>query len=177
MSDQLLKSQLKMWKDLLNVTSSLVLGDGRMHSDSREYPTTCHCGQAHHHVNHSVLPDHSSDSLTLATSPPHSCDSLTSADLQLLLGNKLRLQLANTGSTIYSLNWKDKTTPAHRRYCQLVASVPRIKENDCSLGSWPTPTTRDHKGGYQGGRIRNGKLSVDTLDVAAQLVGWLTRIQ
>ena len=33
---------------------------------------------------------------------------------------------------------------------------------------WPTPTTRDHKGGYPGGRIRNGKVSKDTLDVAVQ---------
>ena len=33
---------------------------------------------------------------------------------------------------------------------------------------WPTPSTRDHKGGYQGGRIRNGKISMDTLDVAVQ---------
>ena len=34
--------------------------------------------------------------------------------------------------------------------------------------NWPTPSARDHKGGYQGGRIRNGKVSFDTLDVAAQ---------
>ena len=34
---------------------------------------------------------------------------------------------------------------------------------------WPTPTTRDYKGGYQGGRIRNGRLSTDSLDVTAQL--------
>ena len=33
---------------------------------------------------------------------------------------------------------------------------------------WPTPATRDHKGGYQGGRMRNGKVSWDTLDVAVQ---------
>ena len=33
---------------------------------------------------------------------------------------------------------------------------------------WPTPTTRDYKGGYIGGRIRNGKVSWDTLDVAVQ---------
>lgn len=33
---------------------------------------------------------------------------------------------------------------------------------------WPTPASRDHKGGYQGGRIRNGKISRDTLDVAVQ---------
>jgi len=33
---------------------------------------------------------------------------------------------------------------------------------------WPTPSTKDHKGGYIGGRIRNGKVSWDTLDVAVQ---------
>jgi len=34
--------------------------------------------------------------------------------------------------------------------------------------TWPTPATRDHKGGYEGGRIRNGKISNDTLDVTVQ---------
>lgn len=38
------------------------------------------------------------------------------------------------------------------------------------MTNWPTSSATDHKGGYQGGRIRNGKLSVDRLDVAAQLV-------
>ena len=33
---------------------------------------------------------------------------------------------------------------------------------------FPTPAARDHKGGYRGGRIRNGKISWDTLDVAVQ---------
>jgi hypothetical protein len=43
------------------------------------------------------------------------------------------------------------------------------------LAGLPTPSTRDHKGGYQGGRIRNGKLSTDTLDVVAQtMTGWAT---
>jgi hypothetical protein len=42
------------------------------------------------------------------------------------------------------------------------------------LASWPTPSSRDGKGGYQGGRIRDGKVSTDTLDVAAQLSGWPT---
>jgi len=39
------------------------------------------------------------------------------------------------------------------------------------LAHWPTPTQRDHKGGYRNGRIRNGKVSIDTLDVATQLTG------
>lgn len=33
---------------------------------------------------------------------------------------------------------------------------------------WPTPMARDGKGGYVGGRIRNGKVSWDQLDVAVQ---------
>jgi hypothetical protein len=33
---------------------------------------------------------------------------------------------------------------------------------------------RDEKGGYLGGRIRNGQISTDTLDVTAQLSGWPT---
>jgi hypothetical protein len=45
-----------------------------------------------------------------------------------------------------------------------------------NLTSWPTTSTRDYKGGYQGGRIRDGKISTDTLDVAAQLTSGLTAI-
>jgi hypothetical protein len=37
------------------------------------------------------------------------------------------------------------------------------------LASWPTTSTRDYKGGYRGGRMRDGKISTDTLDVTAQL--------
>ena len=44
------------------------------------------------------------------------------------------------------------------------------------LTSWPTTSTRDYKGGYQGGRIRDGKISTDTLDVAAQLTSGQTAI-
>ena len=39
-----------------------------------------------------------------------------------------------------------------------------------AVQTWPTPSARDHKGGYIGGRIRNGKVSFDTLDVAVQYV-------
>jgi len=42
------------------------------------------------------------------------------------------------------------------------------------LAGWNTPTATDGKGGYVGGRIRNGKISTDRLDVTAQLAGWAT---
>jgi len=50
----------------------------------------------------------------------------------------------------------------------------RAKLETATLAGWPTTTTRDYKGGYQGGRIRDGKLSTDTLDVTAQLTSWPT---
>jgi hypothetical protein len=37
------------------------------------------------------------------------------------------------------------------------------------VAGWPAPMARDSKGGYQGGRIRKGKISTDSLDVTAQL--------
>jgi hypothetical protein len=47
-------------------------------------------------------------------------------------------------------------------------------EDQACLATWPTASSRDGKGGYQGGRIRHGTISTDTLDVAAQLSPWPT---
>jgi hypothetical protein len=53
-----------------------------------------------------------------------------------------------------------------------VSGNPNHPKRGTTLGGaarqWPTPSARDHKGGYKGGRIRNGKISRDTLDVAVQ---------
>lgn len=87
-------------------------------------------------------------------------------DRPLSWESKLVVRLGMLGSTESLLIWKDKATPQGRSIYQLAQSTPRTVETDCT--GWPTPTTRDHKGGYRGGRIRNGKLSNDTLDVTAQ---------
>jgi hypothetical protein len=44
------------------------------------------------------------------------------------------------------------------------------------MAGWPTPAQTDHKGGYQGGRMRDGQLSTDRLDVTAQIAGWATPV-
>ena len=59
----------------------------------------------------------------------------------------------------YDNNRQGRTTHSTLRE-QVVYPPPHLM--------WPTPSTRDHKGGYIGGRIRNGKVSWDTLDVAVQ---------
>lgn len=98
--------------------------------------------------------------------------SSSSADLQSCLESRLRARLLTTGSTLYKLTWKPWTTPSGLSRSRLRASVPRTSGTGST--GWPTPSATDFKGGYQGGRIRNGKLSTDRLDVAAQLAGWPT---
>lgn len=44
-------------------------------------------------------------------------------------------------------------------------------QDQVRLAGWATCSSRDGKGGYIGGRIRRGQISLDTLDVTAQLSG------
>ena len=65
-----------------------------------------------------------------------------------------------------SETWAAEVTRRRGAYSARLKSALRTNASGCS--SWPTSSTRDHKGGYNGGRIRNGKVSKDTLDVAVQ---------
>jgi hypothetical protein len=66
-----------------------------------------------------------------------------------------------------SENWSAWVTEQRRDYSRRQSMRERLT-NASECLSWPTASARDSKGGYQGGRIRNGKLSMDTLDVAVQ---------
>jgi hypothetical protein len=50
------------------------------------------------------------------------------------------------------------------------ASKQQGTSNVAKLAGWPTPAMTDHKGGYLGGRMRNGQWSADRLDITAQLM-------
>tara|TARA_R100001224_G_scaffold18392_1_gene9046 strand:- start:1144 stop:2070 length:927 start_codon:yes stop_codon:yes gene_type:complete len=65
-----------------------------------------------------------------------------------------------------SETWKAEVT--ERSGASLVRRKQARHTNASDASSWPTASARDHKGGYTGGRIRNGKVSMDTLDVAVQ---------
>lgn len=172
MKDQLPKSALQIWKDSHSVTSSPELAGGATHCSLPESPQQLRCGRDRRRASHSASQVSSSDSLTSDTLPPSLCASLTSADLQFFLGNRLRQQLENTGSTIYSLSWKDKVTPAGRPYCQRAASVPRTKEIDCSLVPWPTATTIDNNQVAGQGAAANHPARGSTLGGAVRLANW-----
>lgn len=169
MNDQSQKSPLQIWKDLHNVTSLPASADGVTPCSSQEFQQQQGCGPDLHPASHSALLESSLVSSTSDTLRQPLCASLTSAALQSFLGSRLRQQLENTGSMIYSLSWKDKVTPAGRPYCQRQASAPRTNAIDFSLVPWATPHTSASTGaGTQG---RAGGMNIQTM---AALAAWPT---
>ena len=71
--------------------------------------------------------------------------SSSSAYLQSCLESKLRARTDLLGSTLFTLTWKQRTTPSGRLICALRASARRTSDNDCT--SWPTTAARDFKHG------------------------------
>ena len=163
-------------EDLLSAISSQESGVGATRSDSQDGQTTDPAGQEARHASHSQMQESRKPKQTQDTSGRCSSISSASAALQTSLENRLKQRLEPAGSMIYRMTWKQKTTPRGRSYYQLAASAvsTSVSESGSLLNGWPTASTRDHKGGYIGGRIRQGKISTDTLDVAAQIAGWPT---
>jgi hypothetical protein len=102
-----------------------------------------------------------------------------SAALQSSLESRLRRQLDGAGSTLFSLIWKRKATPAGRPYYQLAASARRTSGSDC--GSWPTPNAGPQNDGDTTWRQRQIELKAKhgndngfgmTLGQAVSLASW-----
>ena len=136
--------------------------------------TADQCGQAPHHANLSLSQEKKKEKGTKGIYGLSGSISSESLDLQSYLENRLAQQLIKDGSIKFKVIWNPVTTQQGRSLFQLQQSEPFTRDQDC--GSWPTASARDYKGGYQGGRMRKGKLSVDTLDVAAQLADWGTPV-
>lgn len=89
--------------------------------------------------------------LMSGTFGPPGTTSSASAALNSSLGNRLRARTDLDGSILYRLIWKDRVTPSGRRICALRATARSTSDKD--YGSWPTPTTRDHKDGASVGTV------------------------
>lgn len=163
-----------------SVIFSLASAAGLSRSDLREFRKIRLSGREARLANRLARQESNSDSLTRDISRPYSLTSSASAALQSSLGNRLRQQLQNRGCAIYKLTWKEKTTPSGLPYSQLVASVPRIKENDSSLvrTNWPTPTANDYKGSGETVIRKDGKdRTFDRLDYSTEqglIAAWPT---
>jgi hypothetical protein len=83
----------------------------------------------------------------------------------------LRQRSGIVGSTLFKETWKEKATPLGLRFLAHTASVPRTSGSGC--GSWPTPTTRDHKDGASDGTVPINGL----LGRMVWQAGWLTPCQ
>jgi len=186
------------YADLLRSISSQGLVFGHMPCAVLAGRTPALSGPGLAHASLSARQAKGKGLLTSGTYGPPCIGWLGSAVLSLSLASNLQALTQTTGSTLYKLTWKEWVMPSGRARFRLRASVRRIYETELTgwptptanawkhpsnagqegglnlqtaavLAGWPTPAARDHKGGYQGGRMRNGKLSTDTLDVVAQI--------
>jgi hypothetical protein len=155
------KSAPPMSKATRNAISSLGLAAGRLLSDSPDGPMINLFGQEVAPANPSPQPERARRPMTNATCGLRGFLSSPSAALQQSLENRLKRQLDGVGSTLFSLIWKAKATPAGRPYCQLAASARRISDSDC--GSWPTPMagTPAQKGCNEAGNTDSGRKTVE----------------
>ncbi len=167
----------RAWRagNLMRLRSGLIsaLSLGKSSPESRS-------SRAVFHVSHSVLPESAPEMKTRDTSSPSSSTASAEHDLPLFSWRTSKASSRPSsretgGATLPALrfcsmsseNWSAWVTEQRRDYTRRQSMRERLT-NDAGSLSWPTASARDSKGGYQGGRIRNGKLSMDTLDVAVQ---------
>ena len=149
------------WRDTSKPISSPGSAAGPTRSGSLDGPTTDLFGQEVAPASRSAPPERVRRPMTNATCGLRGFLSSPSAALQSSLESRLRRLLDGAGSTLFSLTWKAKATPAGRPYFQLAASALRISDN--AFGSWPSPMagTPAQKGYNEAGNTDSGRKTVD----------------
>lgn len=138
------KSRRKMSLVTTFATSSQALASGATPSSNQGGPEAVSPpGPPASPVSHSPKPVVGEVSTTLGTSGQSSSTLFNSRDLASSLANRLRVLTASRGSTLYSMTWKTRVTPARRQIPQLLATARHRRGSD-SIGSrrgWATPRT------------------------------------
>src|SRR3974390_1950413 len=112
--------------------------DGPSPSDKQAGQTTDLFGQVHVPASPSVPPARARRAMTSVTFGLRGFLSSASAALEQSLVSRLKRRLDGAGSTLFSMTWKRKATPAGRPYYQLAVSGRRTSGS--GFGSWRTPT-------------------------------------
>lgn len=133
---------MKRSKGSSSATGSAGSPDGLLPFDWPDGPPTAPAGPRACPASPTPVPAGGRQKRTNGISGLRCSGSSASKDLQRCLVNRLR-QLSDTdGSIEYSLTWKERLTPALRRYSLLAPSARRTGGTGCSgpLEGWPTPT-------------------------------------
>jgi hypothetical protein len=174
--------------DLFPRISSPGLADGLTPSGSLDGPTTDPSGPVPVPASRSRRRGSKAASPTTDTSGLSSSSSSPSASLMLSLASRLQARTAFSGSTLYSLIWKERATPQGRSISALRASVRRTSASG-SGGSdtgWPTPVAQPANGTPEAfqqrkrnAQARGVKMGDTISDIAmvAQLSGWPTPVK
>lgn len=129
---------------MISATSSPASGRGRTRCVSPDGRTPVRSGPAVVRASRLAPPVADSDSRTSGISGPYGSVSSRSAALASCLANRLQAATALTGSTLFTLTWKERVTPSGRSISALRASVRRTSGSGC--GSWPTPLAQHANG-------------------------------
>lgn len=95
-------------------------------------------------------------------------NSSRSAALASSTASRLRARTASVGSILFTLTWKQRTTPSGLSISALRASARRTSDSGFGLSPWPTPLSSDQRGSAGVGNPGT------TLLDAARLAGWAT---
>ena len=169
MSDQLPMFEQMTSPDTPNATFSPESASGLMPSVSPDGQTTEKSGQAPVPVNPLARPAKAKRSTMKGIFGQSGFHSSKHEDLSFALGSKLRQSTDSLGSTLFSLTWMTRATPAGRSISALRASEP-LTEGSVFIG-WPTAQARDWKGPQ--GRSYKGT-AIDLPAAAAAAAAWPT---
>jgi len=168
--------------DIPSVISSPESASGPTHSDAPDGPTTAPCGPDRVLASLSARQAKEAGLLTSGTYGPRSTISSHSVDLMLSLASRLQALTALTGSTLFTLTWKQRDTPSGRSIFALRASGLPTSDSDCT--SWPTPVSQPANGTPERflerkreSVARTGRsmgIVLSDLAMVAQLAGWPT---
>jgi len=176
-------SQPNLW-DTDRSTSSPESACGPSHSGSQASPTTPKSGPPPAHASLSARQAGERGLLTSGTYGLRPSTSSGTAVPESSWESRLQALTASLGSTLYSLTWKRRVTPAGRSICALRASARRTSDNGST--GWPTPVANPANGTPEAFLNRKRKavakgssmgICLSDINMVAQLATWPTPCQ
>ncbi len=164
MSDRSETSNPPMSRATDSAISSAELEFGLEHCEMPAGPTTSTCGVEVVLAAPGRKRDRSVASPTSSISGPSGTDSSLPVDPLSSLVSRYRARTASLGSTLFSLTWKERTTPSGRSIPAQRGSARRT--SDSGFTSWPSPVREDAKSSARHGYMISGNPGTTLLDAA-----------